>query len=148
MNVELNQRRVTDAAEFVNLAGLDDEDVARAALELDPIDLPEAPTFPHELNLVVRVAMGARTPSGERAEEESGDVDLAVIGPDEFERVEMNRQVALSNPVHRASSAMRVSSPRLPHDRDDVRLDLAVHCPSPELIRDRLGRDGGSFGQA
>jgi hypothetical protein len=40
MHVHLNQRVVTDAAETVNFARLDDQDISRARLELLTIDDP------------------------------------------------------------------------------------------------------------
>jgi hypothetical protein len=67
MYVELDERRVTDAAEAVNLTGLDDENVPCSGCEFLSVDGPETAAFPHELDFVVRVTMGPRTtPRGGR----------------------------------------------------------------------------------
>ena len=84
MYVELDEGRVTDAAEAVDLPGLDDQNVTRAGFELLSVDGPEPAAFPHELYLIVRMAMGPRSTSREGAEEEHGDVHVALLGPDEL----------------------------------------------------------------
>ena len=62
MYIHLDEGRVTDAAEAVDLPGLDDENVTGSGFELLPVHGPETATFPHELDLVVRMAMGSGTP--------------------------------------------------------------------------------------
>jgi len=74
MDVDLDEGRVTNAAEAMDLPGLDDENVAGAGLELFSIDGPETATFPYELDLVVRVTMRPRATPGEGAEKEDGDI--------------------------------------------------------------------------
>ncbi len=59
VNVDLHQRRVADAAKSVDLAGLDDENVAGAGLELLAVDGPEPPPLPEKLDFIVRMAMRA-----------------------------------------------------------------------------------------
>jgi len=82
MYVNLDERRVTNAAEAVDLPGLDDQNVARAGLEFLAVDGPETATFPHELDFIVRMTMGPGTTPREGAEEEHGDVHIPVISPD------------------------------------------------------------------
>jgi len=61
MYIQLDKRRVTDAAEAVNLFRLDDENVTRASFEFLSIDVPETAAFSHELDFIVGMAMRART---------------------------------------------------------------------------------------
>ena len=57
VDIQLNERLVADALEAVNLASLDDENVARAGLELLAIHCLQAATSLNELDLVVRMPM-------------------------------------------------------------------------------------------
>jgi hypothetical protein len=82
MYVDLHEGRVPDAAEAVDLPGLDDQNVACAGFEVLTVDGPETATFPHELDFVVGMTMGPGTTLGKGAEEEHGDIHVAVIGPD------------------------------------------------------------------
>jgi hypothetical protein len=82
MDIDLDEGRVTNAAEAVDLPGLDDQNVARAGFEFLSVDGPNTATFPHELDLIVRMTMGPGTTPREGAEEEHGDIHVAVIGPD------------------------------------------------------------------
>jgi hypothetical protein len=100
MHVELNKRAVTNTAKTVDLAGLDDENVTRPGFEFHTVDGPETTAFPHELDFVVGMPMGAWTTAREGAEEEHGDVDLPVVGPDEVMRAAMKWQVLLTDAVH------------------------------------------------
>jgi hypothetical protein len=84
MYIELDERRVTDAAEAVDLTGLDDENVPCSGFEFLSVDGPETAAFPHELDFVVRVTMRAWTTPGEGAEEEYGDIHVAIIGANEL----------------------------------------------------------------
>jgi len=83
MYVNLDEGRVPNAAEAVDLPGLDDQNVARASFEVLTVDGPATATFSHELDFVVRMTMGPGTTPGKGAEEEHGDIHVAVIGPDE-----------------------------------------------------------------
>ena len=100
MDINLDQGRVANAAEAVDLSRLDDENVTSAGFEFLSVDGPEAPAFPDELDFIVRMTMGPGTTPGERAEEEGGDVDVAVLGPDEVMRAALERQVLLGDTVH------------------------------------------------
>jgi len=93
MYIQLDEGRVP---------GLDDENVTGSGFELLPVHDPETATFPHELDLVVRMAMGSGTPPGESAEEEHGDTYVPLIGSDEVMRAALKWQVLLTDPVHPA----------------------------------------------
>ena len=79
--------------------GLDDENVTGFGFELLPVHGPETATFPHELDLVVRMAMRPGPPPRERAEQEHGDIH-AVIGSDKVMRAALEWQVLLTDTVH------------------------------------------------
>jgi hypothetical protein len=100
MYVDLDEGRVTNAAEAMDLPGLDDQNVTRAGFEFLPVDGPETATFPHELDFIVRVTVGAGTTPREGAEQEHGDIHVAVIGPDKVVRAALKRQVILTDPIH------------------------------------------------
>jgi len=107
MYVDLDEGRVTDAAEAVDLPGLDDENVTGARLELVAVHGPETAALPHELDLIVWVAMRPGPTPGEGAEEEHGDIDVAVVGPDEMVRAALKWQVFLTDTVHPVVSRLR-----------------------------------------
>jgi len=102
MDVHLNERFVTNAAEAVDLTGLDDEDVARSGFELLSVDCPEATPSPHELHFIVGMAVRSGTAPGKGAKQEDGDVDIPVIDPDELVRAPLKGQVFLSHAIHLA----------------------------------------------
>jgi hypothetical protein len=106
MHLELDEGCVTDAAEAVDLPGLDDENVTCSGFEFLSVDGPETAAFPHELDFVVRMTMGAWTTPREGAEEEHGDVHVAVVGPDEVVRATLKGQVLLTNAVHLTDAPM------------------------------------------
>src|SRR5271165_2181558 len=100
MDIDLYERGIAEGLEAVNLAGLDDENVAGAALEGLAVDGPEAATFADELDLVVGVTMGARSGAGFAVEEEDGNGGIALLGADEFMRAADEGQVFLADVVH------------------------------------------------
>ena len=100
MDVDLDEGRVTNAAEAMDLPGLDDENVAGAGFEFLAVNGPEAATLPHELDFVVRMTMRPRATPGEGAEKEDGDIHVAVIRPNEVVRAALKWQVLLTDPVH------------------------------------------------
>jgi hypothetical protein len=102
MDIDLDERRVTNAPEAVYLSGLDDKDVACAGFEFISVDGPETAAFPHELDFIVGMSMGSRTTARKGAEEERGHIHVAVIGPNEVVRAALKWQVLLTNTVHRA----------------------------------------------
>ena len=106
MHIQLDKRSVTNAAKSVNLAGLDDENVTRPGFEFHAVDGPETTAFPHELDFVVGMTMGAWTTAWEGAEQEHGDVDITVVGPDEVMRAALKWQVLLTNALHPGDAPM------------------------------------------
>ena len=86
MDVELDERLVADALEAVHLAGLDDEDVAGAGLELLAVHRPASATRLDELDLVIRMAVRTGPLAGGTVEQEDGDGDVALVGADELVR--------------------------------------------------------------
>jgi hypothetical protein len=101
MDIDLDERRVTNAAEAMDLPGLDDENVPCAGFEFLTVDDPKTTTVLHELDFVVGMTMGPGTTPREGTEEEHGDIHVAVIGPDELVRAAHKRQVLLTDAVHR-----------------------------------------------
>jgi hypothetical protein len=101
MHVELDEGSGTDAAEAVDLTGLDDQNVTCFGFEFLSVDGPETAAFPHELDLIVWMTVGSRATPGKCAEEEYGDTHVPVLGPDELVRAALKGQVLLANAVHR-----------------------------------------------
>ena len=100
MYVDLNERFLTDAAEGMDLSGLDDEDIPGASLELLTVHVPEAAALSHDLDFIVRMTMGSRATPGLCAEKKDRDVHVAVVGADELVRAADEGQVFLANAVH------------------------------------------------
>jgi hypothetical protein len=86
VHIKLDEGCVAYAAEAVDLAGLDDQYVARARLEFRSIDRPQAAALSHELDLVVWMTMGPGTTPGQGVEEEHRDIHVSVVRPDEVVR--------------------------------------------------------------
>jgi hypothetical protein len=61
MYVKLDQGRITNAAEAVDLTRLDDQNVTCSGFEFLPVDVPETAAFPHELDFIVRMTVGPWT---------------------------------------------------------------------------------------
>jgi hypothetical protein len=53
MYINLDEGHVANAAEAMDLAGLDDKNVTSTGFEFLPVDGPEAPAFPDELDVAV-----------------------------------------------------------------------------------------------
>jgi hypothetical protein len=102
MYIKLDERRVTNATEAMDLPGLDDKNVTCTGFEFLSVDGPETPTFPHELDFIIRMTMGAGTAPREGAEEEHGDIHVAVLGPHKVMRAALKWQVLLTDTVHPA----------------------------------------------
>ena len=103
MDIDLDERLVTNTSEAVNLTGLDHQNVSRPGLEFRPVDVPESPTGAHELHFIVRMTMRARPGSWGPVEEKCGDVHVPVIGPDEVVRAATEEEVFLTNAIHPTS---------------------------------------------
>jgi hypothetical protein len=108
MHIELNEGRVTNAVEAMDLPGLDDQNVTGAGFELLAVHGPEAAAFSHELDFIIRMTMGPRATPRKRAEEEHRDIHLTVIGPNELVRAALKRQVLLADAVHPAAAPPEV----------------------------------------
>jgi hypothetical protein len=104
MHINLNEGRIANTAEAMDLAGLDDKDVAGAGFEVLPIDRPDPPAFAHELDFIVRMTMGSWTTPGKSTEEEDGDIDVPVFGSHELMGAALKRQVLLPDAVHVGAS--------------------------------------------
>jgi hypothetical protein len=106
MYIELDEGCVTNAAEAVDLPSLDDENVTRSRFELLTVDGPESTAFPHELDFIVWMTVWSGTTSREGAEEEHGDVHVAVVGADELMRAALKWEVLLTDAVHPTDARM------------------------------------------
>ena len=84
MNVELYERRVADSFEAVDFASLDDEDIARTALEAFAVHCPYATAFADELDLIVRMPMRSRAGTGFPIEQEYRNIRVALVGSDKL----------------------------------------------------------------
>jgi hypothetical protein len=91
MHIKLDEGRVTNAAEAMDLAGLDHENVTGAGFELLSVDGPETAAFPHKLDFIVRMSMGPGAAPGEGVEEEHRDIHVPVVGPNELVRAALER---------------------------------------------------------
>jgi hypothetical protein len=100
MHVNLDERRIADTLEAVDLAGLDDQDIAGAGFEFVPVHGPQSTAFTHELNFVVRMTVRSGPAARQRAEQIDGDIDVAVIGANKLMRAALKRQILLPNPLH------------------------------------------------
>jgi hypothetical protein len=119
MYINLDEGPVADAAEA-------------AGFEFLPVDGPEAPAFPDELDFIVRMAMRPGTTPGQSAEEKDGDIDLAVLGADELVRAALKWQVLLTDTVHPAYAPVEVG-----YGRAASGLPVAARLQSPEPARSR-----------
>jgi hypothetical protein len=106
--INLDEGSIANAAEAMDLPCLDDKNVTGGGLEFLPIDRPEASAFADELDFIVRMTMGPGTMTGESAEEEDGDIDVAVLGSNETVRAALKWQVLLPDTVHPACPPMEV----------------------------------------
>jgi hypothetical protein len=101
MHVHLDQRLVANAAETVDLSGLDDQDIARASLKFLSVDGPETPALSDELNFIVRVTVRTRATAWQGAKKKHRDVHVTIVAPDELVRTTLKRQLVLFDAVHR-----------------------------------------------
>jgi hypothetical protein len=101
VDIELYQQRIADHFEAVDFAGLDHEDVSRAAFEGFAIDGPHPTAFADELNFVIGVPMWARTRAGFSPIKKYRNTGVSLIGSDEFEGTPNKRQTFLADVVHR-----------------------------------------------
>jgi len=100
MHVNLDERRIADALEAVDLARLDNQNVAGAGFEFVAVHVPQSPAFTYELNFVVRVTVRSGPPARRRAEKVDRNIDVAMIGADKLMRAALKRQILLASPMH------------------------------------------------
>src|SRR5882762_436543 len=100
VNVELHQRRITNRLEAMNLTGLDDKDISRAALEGLAVDGPHSPALTDELDLVIRVPVRTRSRTGLPVEEEHRNTRVALLGSNKLMRTTNKRQILLAHVMH------------------------------------------------
>src|SRR4051794_39624574 len=84
MDIHLHRRRVSDAREAVDLAGLDHQDVARRGLELLAVHGVQSAALTHELDFVVRMTMRTGAAPRLSTEQKRRDGDVAMLGADEL----------------------------------------------------------------
>jgi hypothetical protein len=101
VNVDLDQRRVTDCFETVDFASLDDEYVSRAAFEGLAADSPDAAAFSNELDLVIRMAMWTGPRTRLAMKQEYRNVGVTLLGSAKLMRTADKGQVFLSHVMHR-----------------------------------------------
>jgi len=101
MHVDLDQGLISDAAEAVDLPGLDHKDIASARLELLSVHGPEPATLSDELHFIVWVTVRSGAPAGEGTEKKHRDVYIPVVDADELVRAALKRQFLLSDAIHR-----------------------------------------------
>src|SRR5262249_2979845 len=100
MHIELNQRRLADGFEAVDLSRFDDENISCAALKCRPIDGPHPAPFANELDLIIRVAMRPRPGTRFAVEKKHGNAGSPLLGPDKFMRAADERQILLAHVIH------------------------------------------------
>jgi hypothetical protein len=100
VHIELHEGLIADAREAVHLARLDDENVAGAGLELLTVHDIASAALLDELNLVVGMAMRARTASGLTVEQKGGDPDITLVGADEVVGAPAEGQIFLASAMH------------------------------------------------
>jgi len=84
MDVKLQQRRIADCFETVNLSGLDDKDIATTTFESLAIDGSHSAAFTNELNFVIRMPMRTGPGTGLPVEQEDRHTGVALIGSDKL----------------------------------------------------------------
>ena|SRR5689334_3170525 len=100
VNIELQQRRIANCLEAVDLAGLYNKNVSGAAFESLAVHSPHAAALTDELNLVVGMTMRSWARAGLAAEQEHGDPGVSLIRADKLMGTPNKRQALLSNVMH------------------------------------------------
>src|SRR5215831_2022088 len=91
----------------MNLTGLNDKDISRAALEGLAVDRPHSPAFTDELDLVIRVAVRARSRTGLPLEQERRNTSVALLSSNKLMRTTNKRQILLAHVMHPVSPPAR-----------------------------------------
>ena len=100
VNVELYQRRITNRLEAMDLTGLDDKDISRAALEGFAVHRPHSPAFSDKLDLVIRVSVRTRARTGLPMEQEHRNAGIALLNSNKLMRTTDKRQILLAYVMH------------------------------------------------
>lgn len=103
VNVDLDQRRIANGLEAVNLASLDDKDVSCATLERLAVDRPDSTAFTDELDLVVRMPVRTWPRTRLAMEQEHRHAGVALLGSDKLMRTTNKGQVVLAYMMHLSS---------------------------------------------
>src|SRR5882762_561420 len=109
VDVELYQWRIANGLEAVDLAGLDDKDVSRAALERLAIDSPRSAALTDELDLVIRMPMRTWSRTGLAIEQEHRNTGVALLSSDKLIRTTNKRQVLLTHMMHAHGPPSRIA---------------------------------------
>jgi hypothetical protein len=100
VDIQLYERRIAGHFEAVDLAGLDDEDVSRAAFKSFSIDGPDATAFTDELDFIIGVPVWARTRARFSLIKKYRNAGVSMISSDEFEGTPNERQIFLADVMH------------------------------------------------
>ena len=100
VNVDLYQRRVTNGLEAMDLTGLNDKDISRAALEGLAAYCPHSSAFTDELDLVIGMPRRPRPRSGLTIEQEDRNTSVALLSSDKLMRTTNKGQVFLAHVMH------------------------------------------------
>ena len=100
VNVELNQWRIANCLEAVDLARLDHKDVSGTALEGVAAYCPHSSAFTDELDLVIWMPVRPRTLSRLSMKQEHRNASVALLNSDKLMRTTNKGQVLLANVMH------------------------------------------------
>ena len=109
MYIQLDQGRISNAVEAVDLSGLDDQNVARPGFEFLSVDCPKAAAFSYELDFIVWMPMRTRATPRKSPEKKYGDVNVAIIGANEVVGAALKGQLLLTDAVHVTSISKSLS---------------------------------------
>jgi len=105
VNVDLYQRRVTNGLEAMDLTGLNDKDISRAALEGLAVDGPHSPAFTDELDLIIRMPVRPRSRTGLPMKQEHRNTGVALLSSNKLIRTTNKRQTLLAHVMHALPSS-------------------------------------------
>ena len=105
----MNQCRIADRLEAMDLAGLDDENVSSLALESLAVHRPHSLSLTDELNLVVGMTMRTRSRPGLAMEQEHGNAGVTLLCSDELMRATDEGKAFLADVMHAGHSSFKDS---------------------------------------
>src|SRR5689334_14081677 len=103
MHVKLHQRHITYCLEAVDLARLDNKDVARTAFERLAIHRPDPATLTDELDLIVRMPVWTRSRAGLPMEQKHRNRRITLLCSNKLIRTADKWQVLMTNVMHALS---------------------------------------------